>query len=101
MVSCLLLGPHCLLLLLSESKNKTKATETQLELSNSISPSLYLRLGQGFQPTMNRDHISLKLPDKEKRNTEEDEFTMYVMDLSYFSGKLECYFNYQVYSLSN
>ena len=50
---------------------------------------------------MNRDHISLKLPDQEERKSEEDEFTMYVMDLSYFSGKLECYFNYQVYSLSN
>ena len=50
---------------------------------------------------MNRDHISLKLPDQEERKSEEDEFTMYVMDLSYFSGKLECYFNYQVSSLSN
>ena len=49
---------------------------------------------------MNRDHISLKLP-REERESGEDEFTMYVMDLSYFSGKLECYFNYQVYSLSN
>ena len=48
---------------------------------------------------MNRDHISLKLPNKEERKSEEDEFTMYVMDLSYFSGKLECYFNYQVHSL--
>ena len=44
---------------------------------------------------MNRDHISLKLP-KEERESGEDEFTMYVMDISYFSGKLECYFNYQV-----
>ena len=51
--------------------------------------------------TMNSDHISLKLPLKGERKSEEDEFTMYVMDLSYFSGKLECYFNYQVYSLSN
>ena len=46
---------------------------------------------------MNRDHISLKLPREEGESEEkEDEFTMYVMDLSYFSGKLECYFNYQV-----
>mgnify|MGYP007045164530 CR=1 FL=1 len=37
----------------------------------------------------------------EEKKSEEDEFTMYVMDLSYFSGKLECYFNYQVPSLSN
>ena len=44
---------------------------------------------------MNRDHISLKLP-LEERESGEDEFTMYVMDISYFSGKLECYFNYQV-----
>ena len=45
---------------------------------------------------MNEDHISLKLPrEKEK---EEKEFTMYVMDISYFSGKLECYFNFQVVS---
>jgi len=45
---------------------------------------------------MNRDHISLKLPREEGESDErEEEFTMYVMDLSYFSGKLECYFNYQ------
>ena len=45
---------------------------------------------------MNEDHISLKLPrEKEK---EEKEFTMYVMDISYFSGKLECYFNFKVVS---
>ena len=50
---------------------------------------------------MNRDHISLKLPDQEEKKSEEDEFTMYVMDLSYFSGKLECYFNYQVSSSSS
>ena len=49
---------------------------------------------------MNSDHISLKLPLKEEGKSEEDEFTMYVMDLSYFSGKLECYFNYQVASSS-
>ena len=46
---------------------------------------------------MNRDHISLKLPQEERRESEkEEEFTMYVMDISYFSGKLESYFNYQV-----
>ena len=44
---------------------------------------------------MNEDHISLKLP-REKEESEEKEFTMYVMDISYFSGKLECYFNFQV-----
>ena len=49
---------------------------------------------------MNKDHISLKLPRvKDKENeSEEKEFTMYVMDISYFSGKLECYFNFQVVS---
>ena len=49
---------------------------------------------------MNEDHISLKLPRvKDKENeSEEKEFTMYVMDISYFSGKLECYFNFQVVS---
>ena len=50
---------------------------------------------------MNEDHISLKLPpekEKEKEESEEKEFTMYVMDISYFSGKLECYFNFQVVS---
>ena len=48
---------------------------------------------------MNEDHISLKLPpEKEKEQSEEKEFTMYVMDISYFSGKLECYFNFQVVS---
>ena len=48
---------------------------------------------------MNEDHISLKLPrEKEKDGSEEKEFTMYVMDISYFSGKLECYFNFQVVS---
>ena len=46
---------------------------------------------------MNEDHISLKLP-WEKEEKEEKEFTMYVMDISYFSGKLECYFNFQVVS---
>ena len=46
---------------------------------------------------MNEDHISLKLPrGKEEDEKEEKEFTMYVMDISYFSGKLECYFNFQV-----
>ena len=50
---------------------------------------------------MNEDHISLKLPpekekEKESEESEEKEFTMYVMDISYFSGKLECYFNFQV-----
>ena len=46
---------------------------------------------------MNEDHISLKLaPEKEKDESEEKDFTMYVMDISYFSGKLECYFNFQV-----
>ena len=47
---------------------------------------------------MNEDHISLKLPREkdEKDQMEEKEFTMYVMDISYFSGKLECYFNFQV-----
>ena len=48
---------------------------------------------------MNEDHISLKLPrEKEEEESEEKEFTMYVMDISYFSGKLECYFNFQVVS---
>ena len=48
---------------------------------------------------MNEDHISLKLPpEKEEDEIEEKEFTMYVMDISYFSGKLECYFNFQVVS---
>ena len=48
---------------------------------------------------MNEDHISLKLaPEKEKDESEEKDFTMYVMDISYFSGKLECYFNFQVVS---
>ena len=50
---------------------------------------------------MNEDHISLKLPrekEKVKEESEEKEFTMYVMDISYFSGKLECYFNFQVLS---
>ena len=46
---------------------------------------------------MNEDHISLKLPP-EKEEKESEEFTMYVMDISYFSGKLECYFNFQVVS---
>ena len=46
---------------------------------------------------MNKDHISLKLP-REERESKEDEFTMFVMDVSYFSGKLECYFNFQVTS---
>ena len=59
---------------------------------------IYCRLGQAHLATMNRDHISLKLPEEEERKYEEDEFTMYVMDVSYFSGKLECYFNYQVSS---
>ena len=50
---------------------------------------------------MNEDHISLKLPwenkeEEEENESEEKEFTMYVMDISYFSGKLECYFNFQV-----
>ena len=46
---------------------------------------------------MNEDHISLNLPrEKVKKESEEKEFTMYVMDISYFSGKLECYFNFQV-----
>ena len=49
---------------------------------------------------MNSDHISLKLPLKEERKSEEDEFTMYVMDISYFSGKLESYFNFQVTNIS-
>ena len=48
---------------------------------------------------MNRDHISLKLPQDERGESEE-EFTMYVMDISYFSGKLESYFNYQVTYIS-
>ena len=49
---------------------------------------------------MNEDHISLKLPreKEDKEESEEKEFTMYVMDISYFSGKLECYFNFQVVS---
>ena len=48
---------------------------------------------------MNEDHISLKLPREiDKEEEEEKEFTMYVMDISYFSGKLECYFNFQVVS---
>ena len=50
---------------------------------------------------MNKDHISLKLPREEgEREEKEDEFTMYVMDISYFSGKLESYFNYQVTHIS-
>ena len=48
---------------------------------------------------MNRDHISLKLP-RDERSESEEEFTMYVMDISYFSGKLESYFNYQVTFIS-
>ena len=47
---------------------------------------------------MNEDHISLKLPWENKEESEEKEFTMYVMDISYFSGKLECYLNFQVVS---
>ena len=46
---------------------------------------------------MNKDHISLKLP-RDERERKEAEFTMFVMDVSYFSGKLECYFNFQVIS---
>ena len=43
------------------------------------------------------NHISLKLP-RDERESKEGEFTMFVMDVSYFSGKLECYFNFQVTS---
>jgi len=41
------------------------------------------------------DHISLKLPNKEQENKADPDFLLYVMDLSYFSGKLEAYFRYQ------
>jgi hypothetical protein len=42
---------------------------------------------------MNRDNISLRLPEQEEE--EEPDFTMYLMDISYFSGKLETYFRWQ------
>ena len=45
---------------------------------------------------VNHDHISLKLPEKEGEKERETNFKMYVMDISYFSGKLETYFRYQV-----
>ena len=41
------------------------------------------------------DHISLKVDQQEKTNVEDPEFDVYVMDLSYFSGKLEAYMRYQ------
>jgi len=44
---------------------------------------------------MNRDHISLVLPRDKEEKQEDTDFTLYVMDLSYFSGKMEAYFRYQ------
>ena len=47
---------------------------------------------------MNRDHISLRLPKKQGEGEEqgEEDFRVLVMDISYFSGKMEAYFRYQV-----
>ena len=49
---------------------------------------------------MNRDHISLRLPKEQGEGVDrEEDFRVLVMDISYFSGKMEAYFRYQVHSL--
>ena len=41
------------------------------------------------------DHISLKLDQDRQNQPSNPDFVLYLMDLSYFSGKLETYFRYQ------
>jgi len=41
------------------------------------------------------DHISLKLDEDRLKDHTNPDFYLYLMDLSYFSGKLEMYFRYQ------
>ena len=47
-----------------------------------------------------RDHISLRIKGDEEKNHDpehyiEEDFKLYTMDLSYFSGKLEMYLRYK------
>ena len=47
-----------------------------------------------------RDHISMRVPGDESKShfpeaAVEEDFKLYTMDLSYFSGKLEMYFRYK------
>ena len=41
------------------------------------------------------DHISLKVDNARFNSNKSPDFLLYLMDLSYFSGKLEMYFRYR------
>ena len=45
--------------------------------------------------TLYNDHISLKVDTSRLENNKSPDFLLYVMDISYFSGKLEMYFRYR------
>merc|ERR1719367_1323650 len=42
-----------------------------------------------------KDHISLRVDNARFNSNKSPDFLLYLMDLSYFSGKLEMYFRYR------